>query len=315
MSEHTHAVDVRVCVVCYRSFDNAPEEMRQFVSLASTADGLGWYFVDNSPGSVDAAVLRSALEGASNVTVVSRPDNPGFAAAVDLAIDDAPPRWILLLNPDLLVRDGQLADILDGLGAVPDEVGSVAIGQSTQGFVHRGITLGPFGWFADRAVPGERGSVGRRLLGTGALVGPSGGAAVYRVQALRDVGGFDPDLFAWGEDVDVALRLKSAGWGVVEHDAVLQHRGGHSVTDAPTRRVRAYNLARNRWVIAGRHYSRSQVLRMAAFQFAFAPVLAVRACKGRVVSAQCRGTWDGLRAFRRERRARLRLGRSERGRG
>ncbi|RDI74300.1 putative glycosyltransferase [Gaiella occulta] len=45
-----------------------------------------------------------------------------------------------------------------------------------------------------------------------APVGPCGGAAAYRIDAFRAAGGFDETLFAYWEDVDLALRLRLAGW-------------------------------------------------------------------------------------------------------
>lgn len=45
-----------------------------------------------------------------------------------------------------------------------------------------------------------------------APVGPCGGAAAYRLAAFRGNGGFDPAFFAYWEDVDLALRLRLAGW-------------------------------------------------------------------------------------------------------
>ncbi len=43
-------------------------------------------------------------------------------------------------------------------------------------------------------------------------VGPCGGAAAYRLEAYRAVGGFDDAFFAYWEDVDLALRLRLDGW-------------------------------------------------------------------------------------------------------
>jgi GT2 family glycosyltransferase len=43
----------------------------------------------------------------------------------------------------------------------------------------------------------------------------SGGAVVYRAAALRHVGVFDPHFFAYCEDLDLAWRLRRAGWRLV----------------------------------------------------------------------------------------------------
>jgi GT2 family glycosyltransferase len=43
-------------------------------------------------------------------------------------------------------------------------------------------------------------------------LGPCGGAAAYRLDAFRAVDGFDDAFFAYWEDVDLALRLRLAGW-------------------------------------------------------------------------------------------------------
>lgn len=46
----------------------------------------------------------------------------------------------------------------------------------------------------------------------------SGGNAMVRVRALREVGGFDARLIA-GEEPELALRLRRAGWRIVRFDA------------------------------------------------------------------------------------------------
>ena len=61
------------------------------------------------------------------------------------------------------------------------------------------------------------------------LVGPSGAAAAFRRCAWDAVGGLDEGVFAYGEDVDLALRLRAAGWTTAAAwDAVAVHRGSAS---------------------------------------------------------------------------------------
>jgi N-acetylglucosaminyl-diphospho-decaprenol L-rhamnosyltransferase len=58
------------------------------------------------------------------------------------------------------------------------------------------------------------------------LVGPSGAAGAYRRDAWEAVGGLDERAFSYGEDVDLALRLRAAGWSAAgASDAVAVHIG------------------------------------------------------------------------------------------
>ena len=58
----------------------------------------------------------------------------------------------------------------------------------------------------------------------------SGGASLYRVAMLRDVGVFDDDFFAYYEDVDLSFRAQLRGWKVVYQPKSVAHHqiGGTS---------------------------------------------------------------------------------------
>jgi hypothetical protein len=60
-------------------------------------------------------------------------------------------------------------------------------------------------------------------------LGPTGGAALYRTGAFVGAGGFDDRIFAYLEDVDLALRVRSGGGACrLAPDAQGIHR--HSAT-------------------------------------------------------------------------------------
>jgi GT2 family glycosyltransferase len=55
------------------------------------------------------------------------------------------------------------------------------------------------------------------------VFGASAGAALYRRSAVLDIGGFHERYFAYLEDVDLALRLRLAGWTCRYEPAVALH--------------------------------------------------------------------------------------------
>ena len=46
------------------------------------------------------------------------------------------------------------------------------------------------------------------------ILGASGGASLYRMRMLAEVGLFDEDFFAYYEDVDLSMRAQLAGWKI-----------------------------------------------------------------------------------------------------
>jgi N-acetylglucosaminyl-diphospho-decaprenol L-rhamnosyltransferase len=79
-------------------------------------------------------------------------------------------------------------------------------------------------------------------------VGPCGGAAAYRIEALRAEGGgcFDDAFFAYWEDVDLALRLRLAGWRCVRADgarALHAHGATLGAASPAQRRLEAFGRA------------------------------------------------------------------------
>ena len=59
---------------------------------------------------------------------------------------------------------------------------------------------------------------------------PDGCAAMYRASMLRTIGGFDEDLFAYGDDAELGMRARIAGWKCLYvPKAVVFHRRGSTL--------------------------------------------------------------------------------------
>lgn len=184
-------------------------------------------------------------------------ENRGFAEAANSGVAAGSGDVVALLNNDVDVR----ADFLEGLVAPLEDdsqVGSVAALMLQPGEQ----LIDSAGLSADVALGGFP-----RLQGLNAtqaqrerpvLAGPAGTAAAYRRAAWEQVGGLDEAIFAYMEDFDLALRLRSAGWKtVLAADAVGVHLGSatHGHRSAWQRRnggfgrgymLRRYGLLRGR---------------------------------------------------------------------
>ena len=202
--------------------------------------------VDN--GSVDGTAAAVAAEF-PDVVLVRVEENVGFGRAVNLGAGRATGDVLLVVNndavpaPDFAERMvAPFADPAVGMAAGvltqrphPDRVDSAG--------VELDVTVGSWdlGWNAPVA-----------SLGTRTPAGPCGGAAAYRASAWRDAGGFDAALFAYWEDVDLALRLRRAGWACAFVPAALAlHRHGATLGAATPlqRRLDAFG----RGFVLGRH--------------------------------------------------------------
>jgi GT2 family glycosyltransferase len=138
--------------------------------------------------------------------------NGGFCAAANAGIAVARGRFIQLLNNDAEVTAGWAEA---GLRPFADPtVGSVAplvlIRSDPTRVDSAGDGYAWFGWPFKRG-HGEPAAHWENQ-SPGDVLGASGSSAFYRAEALRRVGGFDETFGAYYEDIDLALRLRWAGY-------------------------------------------------------------------------------------------------------
>jgi len=171
---------------------------------------------DGTPDKVRAAF--------PDVLVVEAGANLGFAVACNRGAEAGSGGVIVLLNNDVDARP----DFLERLVAPfsDPEVGSVAALLVRPGEK----LIDSIGLTADATLSGFPRLEGRAVEDASSaeplLTGPSGGAAAYRRQAWEQAGGLDENVFGYLEDLDLALRLRTAGWrAAAAPDAVGIHFG------------------------------------------------------------------------------------------
>ena len=80
---------------------------------------------------------------------------------------------------------------------------------------------------------------------------PDGCAAMYRRAMIESIGGFDEDFFAYGDDAELGLRARIAGWRCLyAPDAVVRHHRGATLGVASPQRLQL--IERNRLLLAAK---------------------------------------------------------------
>ena len=185
--------------------------------------------VDN--GSADGSVewLREA-----DARLIELGSNHGFSVAVNRGIAETRCDAVALVNTDVELAPEWLERALARL-ADPG-VGSVA---TKMVLMREPGTVDDAGDVLRRdGVAEQRGHGkpdGARFSEPGEIWGASAGAAVYRRSAVLGAGGFDERFFAYLEDVDLALRLRLAGWRCAYEPVVALHarHGSDGAQSAP----------------------------------------------------------------------------------
>lgn len=178
--------------------------------------------VDNasSDNSIDSA------EAFPNVTVHRLNENLGFAGGNNRAIADCDSEFIALLNPDAFPEPEWLERLLEAAVKHPE----VAAFGSRQLCFHDDEVLDGIGDIYHVSGLAWRNRYGKRQqeedLVSREIFSPCAAAALYRRQALVDIGGFDEAFFCYVEDVDLGFRLRLAGYkAIYVPEAVVRHVG------------------------------------------------------------------------------------------
>lgn len=224
---------------------------------AQTIDDFEVLVVDN--GSTDGSDEYLEANYAGFITLIRSPENLGFAAGNNLAISRARGKYIALLNNDAVASPDWLELTASAMES-DERAGMCAVKilnhrdrqiiDNTGHLIYRdGLNRGRGRLEVDRGQYDQE---------TEALF-PSGCAAVYRTSMIEEIGGFDEDFFAYGDDTDIGLKGRLAGWGCLfRPDAVVYHK--YSGSTGHYSPFKAFHVERNRIWIAIKYFPLATLL-------------------------------------------------------
>lgn len=246
------------------SYDTRELTLRAVASAFDARDvDVDVWVVDNASGDGSADAVRARFPRAR---VIALEENVGFGRGNNAALERTDAPFVLLLNSDATFAD---AGGLRRMVRILEEEARVGVVgprlESPGGDLE----------YSARAFPGILGELARRLglfrllphatrarlLGTeffdhGRRGEPdwlTGACLLVRGSVLAEVGGFDPGIFLYGEELEWCWRVRRAGWSVAFDPSVtvVHHRGASGGT-AQAWRVRlamagdAYSVRKHR---------------------------------------------------------------------
>lgn len=173
------------------------------------------------------------------VRVLANKRNLGYSAAVNLGLEHTTTDYVLVLNPDIVVREGSLDTLIDFMDANPEAGIGAAKLLNTDGtlqYTCRGFYT-PATLFMRRTPLGKlfpnHGIIRRHLMLDYDHAAPAvvdwviGACMMVRRTAADAVGGMDERFFLYFEDVDWCFRMGRQGWKVwyvPQAEMVHEHR-------------------------------------------------------------------------------------------
>jgi len=205
------------------------------------------FFHVSSIGFEVLVVNNDREAGLSSVQTLDRPGlrtiqnstNVGFGTAANIGFNESKGEFLLLLNPDVVVRPGAVESLLQTMQSSP-EVGIVLPQlRNPDGSLQYSCRR----FYTWKTLWMRRGPWRRRLAShptvrqhlmedwdhasVAEVDWGLGAAMLVRKRALPEAQLFDERFFLYFEDVDLCLRLQQAGWKVVYNPAAVmthQHR-------------------------------------------------------------------------------------------
>ncbi len=235
---------------------NRRELLRACLESLASQQGVAFEIVVVDNGSTDgsdAEVEAFATQSGIETRLIRNSVNLGFCAANNQGIAVARGEWIALLNNDAEACPGFLASMVEAALARPG-IGMVASKILVWEDPTRIDKVGHLIWPDGQNRGCGTGQTDRGQFDSAAeALWPDGCAALYRKAMLDDIGAFDEDLFAYGDDAELGLRARSAGWGCVyAPGAVVRHHRGSTLGKLSSKRLRL--IERNRLLLAVAHF-------------------------------------------------------------
>ncbi|MBW6486946.1 MAG: glycosyltransferase family 2 protein [Syntrophobacterales bacterium] len=208
--------DVSVVIVTYNTADLIGECLSSVERDEGPAREI--FVVDNASTDGGAELLCNSHP---EINLIANKENRGFAAANNQALPLCRGRYIFYLNPDTKLAASDVFQKCVRFMDVNPHIGLAGVKLvNPDGSLQESVSY---------RYPGEKLTRGEVARLKGEIACVMGAGMIARADLVRKLGGFDESFTLYGEDQDLCLRIRKAGYeiGFIE-GAVVLHYGGQS---------------------------------------------------------------------------------------
>jgi GT2 family glycosyltransferase len=215
--------------------------------------------VDN--GSTDESVTF-IKENYPRIEIVELAGNTGFANAANIGIERSASPYVALLNADTQVYPDWLSNLLERIDNSPAEIVAINSQLLRMDQPERIDDAGDeLSWYGAATKRGHN-QAAADFQEEKEIFSPCAAACLYRRDFLLATGGFDADLFAYLEDLDLGLRGRLLGYRYLYLPKAKVLHKGHGASLPHSRYVEM--ITRNRLLLFAKNIPGRLLLRHAA---------------------------------------------------
>jgi glycosyltransferase involved in cell wall biosynthesis len=167
-------------------------------------------FVDDDSTDETLSIIKSYVPKMDMKVQVFHHKWKGLGYSRNIVVNNAKGDFILWVDGDMVLSKDFVSKLVKFMEQHP-EVGIAKGKQALKPGGNMLATLEAYSRAVGRMVNYQSEKARSKSLGTG--------GAIYRLEAIRQVGGFDENLRGYGEDLDIEIRIRKNGWLLATTDA------------------------------------------------------------------------------------------------
>lgn len=261
-------MDLSIIIVNY-NVKEFIQNLLESIKSASKKISTEVIIVDNASDDGSIELIRQKYPW---VKLIVNSRNLGFSKANNLGLKESTGKYLLLLNPDTLVKEDTFEKMIDFFEATPDAGMAGCKLLNTDGTLQLACRRGfPGPWASFTKVTGLSTLFPKSPLfarynltyldenKTYAVDAISGAFMMFKREVYEKTGGLDETFFMYGEDLDLCYRVNKAGYKVYYvHSTEIIHYKGESTKRSNLNEVKVFYEAMH--IFVKKYYSGSWFL-------------------------------------------------------